>query len=161
MRRSSIACLLLAALVVPAAADDFQAALEAYESGDYATARSLWLPLADDGVAEAQFNIGLLYQNGRGVDVDVAGAAEYFRLAAEQAYPRALFKLGEMYEDGQGVEQSDIQAHFWFNVAHDLDVEGAKKRRKRLAKRMTPYDIAQAELFAREWHKKRKAAKRA
>ena len=50
-------------LAAPAWAD-FQAGGDAYELGDYATALHEWRPLADRGVAKAQYNLGVLYGNG-------------------------------------------------------------------------------------------------
>jgi len=48
---------------------DFQAGLAAYNQGDYATALKEWRPLAEQGYAPAQFNLGFLYDNGYGVPV--------------------------------------------------------------------------------------------
>ncbi len=51
-------------------------ALAAYARGDYATAVREWRPLAEQGVAEAQFYLGLMYDNGQGVPQDYAKAHE-------------------------------------------------------------------------------------
>ena len=63
--------LLVAALAVilalPVAAQDFQKGFEAYQRGDYATALEEWRPLADQGDATAQNNLGVMYENGQGV----------------------------------------------------------------------------------------------
>ncbi|GBK95669.1 hypothetical protein NTHiID24_02500 [Haemophilus influenzae] len=48
----------------------FQQGFEATERGDYQTAFKLWLPLAEQGYADAQFNLGVMYGNGRGVKQD-------------------------------------------------------------------------------------------
>ena len=45
---------------------DFQKGLTAYQSGDYATALREWKPLAEQGDASAQSNLGVMYQNGTG-----------------------------------------------------------------------------------------------
>ena len=44
--------------------DDGQAA---YNREDYAAAQRLWRPLAEQGVARAQNNLGVMYENGKGV----------------------------------------------------------------------------------------------
>ncbi len=49
----------------------------AYERGDYATAIREWRPLADQGDAVAQNNIGLMYDNGRGVPQDYGEAVQW------------------------------------------------------------------------------------
>lgn len=64
--------------------DQFDAALAAYNRQDYATARSLLQPLAEQGYALAQGNLGLMYENGQGVAQDYQEAVRWYRLAAEQ-----------------------------------------------------------------------------
>jgi TPR repeat protein len=58
-------------------AADSQAGVEAYNRGDYATAYREWLPLAQQGALEAQFNLGPMYPNGRGVAEDDAEAVRW------------------------------------------------------------------------------------
>ena len=45
---------------------DFQAGMDAYERGDYETALKKFLPLADQGDADAQYNLGAMYYDGTG-----------------------------------------------------------------------------------------------
>ena len=65
---------------------------------------------AAQGDAEAQFNIGVMYAEGRGVPRDDAEAVRWYRLAAEQGHAYAQFNLGVMYAYGEGVPQDDVQA---------------------------------------------------
>ena len=51
--------------------DDFQDGMDAYKRKDYKEAFRLWKPLAEQGVAEAQYNVGLLYRRGQGVLIKV------------------------------------------------------------------------------------------
>jgi len=63
--------LLLTLLVgTPASSADFQKGFAAYNSGDYATALRKWTPLAEQGDAAAQFNLGILYRLGKGLPQD-------------------------------------------------------------------------------------------
>ena len=55
-------------------------------AGDYATALQEWRPLAEQGNADAQYNLGVMYDNGQGVPQDYAEAVKWYRLAAEQGY---------------------------------------------------------------------------
>jgi hypothetical protein len=77
---------------------DFQKGYAAYKSGDYATALREWRPLARQGNADAQFNLGWMYEKGRGVPQDDKTAVKWYRLAAEQGnavaqqYLRTLLK---------------------------------------------------------------------
>jgi uncharacterized protein len=77
----------------------------AYSKGDYATAMSLWRPLADQGNAAAQTNLGWMYQKGQGVPQDNAQAVVWYRKAAEQGDANAQYSLGFMYALGLGVPQ--------------------------------------------------------
>ena len=65
-----------------AAIDDGQTA---YNAGDYATALRLWRPLAEQGDARAQNNLGVMYENAKGVPQDINEAVRLYRLAAAQA----------------------------------------------------------------------------
>ena len=99
------------------AAADFRAGVEAYERGDYATAYKEWLPLAEQGLAEAQFNLGLMYANGDGVPEDDAAAVTWYRKAAEQGDAEAQYNLGVKYAKGEGVPEDDAEAVKWYRKA--------------------------------------------
>src|SRR5436305_14233433 len=88
--------------VIPLRAD-FKAGLAAYDRGDFRAALQEWLPVAQRGDANAQFNIGLLYAAGKGVKQDYRQAAEWYRKAAEQGVGAAEYNLGVMYANGDGV----------------------------------------------------------
>jgi len=151
--------LLCWALVSSPITADFTAGLEAYERAEYATALHEWQPLADAGVVEAQFNLGLLYYLGRGVRRDVAVAHAWFLRAAKAGYARAQYRVAEMYELGDGVRKDFVQAHYWFRLAGDQKEGDAKKRRRRLAKKMTPEQIAYADMLARDYKRDRRATR--
>jgi uncharacterized protein len=65
---------------------------------------------AAQGNAEAQYNLGLLYYNGRGVPQDYAKAREWFEQAADQGFANAQYYLGSLYVNGQGVPQDYAMA---------------------------------------------------
>lgn len=75
---------------------------------------------AEEGSANAQWELGNCYAKGTGVEQDYAIAAEWYRRAAEQGYAAAQASLGELYEAGQGVEQDDAQAATWYRKAAEL-----------------------------------------
>jgi len=70
--------------------------VSAYRSGDCATAERLWRPLADQGVAEAQKDIGLTYAIGCGTAGDVGQAITWLERAAEQGNVIAAGRLGQI-----------------------------------------------------------------
>ena len=115
--RGVIVLALALALSAPVLAADFVAGLEAYKRGDYATALTEWRPLAEQGDAAAQFNLGLLYQTGWGVPQDYAEAVKWYQLAAVQGYASAQFNLGTMYEHGKSVAQDYAEAAKWYRLA--------------------------------------------
>ena len=70
-----------------------------------------WYRLAaDQGLAEAQHNLGVMYYNGHGVLQDYATALEWYRKAADQGFAGAQINLGRMYADGRGVPQDNAEA---------------------------------------------------
>jgi uncharacterized protein len=107
---------------------------------------------AEQGNAIGQFSIGMTYWTGQGVPQDYAAAAIWFRKAAEQGYALAQMSLGAMYVGGDGVPQDYVIAHMWFNLA--AAGGEAVEFRDKLAKRMTPAQIAEAQKLAREWKPK-------
>ena len=105
-------------LAVPSVnAADFQQGLDAAKRGDFATALQEWQPLAEQGDAYAQFNLGLMYVNGYGVAKDDTKAVYWYRKAAEQGEAYAQYNLGVMYDKGYGVAEDDTQAVYWFRKA--------------------------------------------
>src|ERR1700728_4917356 len=93
LKRAIAAMILVSAFAAPVAAGTFEDAVDAHARGDYAKALRLIRPLANDGDASAQFNLGLMYTTGQGVQQDNAAAALWFRKAAEQGYAPALPQL--------------------------------------------------------------------
>ncbi len=85
---------------VPAApvirAGSVQAGIRAYEAKDYVRAYNVWQPLAEAGQASAQFHLGALYFEGRGVARDLARAQRWLRAALGQGQERARFLLGRV-----------------------------------------------------------------
>lgn len=74
-------------------------------------------PLADNGNANAQYNMGVLYDEGYGVKQDYAKARSWYEKAAAQNYAKAEHNLGIMYQEGHGVSQSSAKAAEWFRRA--------------------------------------------
>ncbi len=72
---------------MPAVAGPYEDARDAYASGDYATALRLWRPLAEQGHADAQYSLGVMYSQGRGVPQDYVQAHMWFNLAALRLLP--------------------------------------------------------------------------
>jgi TPR repeat protein len=89
----------------------------AHKRGDYEKAYRLFKPLAGQGNAKAQYNLGVMYANGQGVPQDYAEAMKWFRKAAAQGYAEAQFNLGVMYDNDRGVPQDYSEAVKWYRKA--------------------------------------------
>ena len=100
-----------------AVAADFSKGLQAAQSGDFKTALAVWTPLAEQGNAMAQFNLGHMYANGYGVPENDKTAVKWFTKAAEQGLAEGQFNLGAMYDFGDGVPQNDKTAVKWYTLA--------------------------------------------
>lgn len=84
------------------------------------------LEVAEQGDVNAQFNLGVMYDQGLGVPQDYAEAIRWYRMAAEQGDDYAQLNLGLMYIAGQGVAQDYAEALRWFEKgAEGGSVEGA------------------------------------
>jgi TPR repeat protein len=99
---------------------------QSYLNGDYLAAYEEWLPLAELGDAEAQYNLGVMFDQGASVDQDLAKAASWYRKAAEQGFRDAQTNLGMMYCHGEGVPSDHSEASKWLQLAVDNgDTEAA------------------------------------
>lgn len=74
---------------------------------------------AEKGDAEAQFNLGLLYDRGREVPRDKSEALRWYRLAATQGDTFAQNALGDNCWEGTGVPKDDKEAVRWWRLAAD------------------------------------------
>jgi TPR repeat protein len=135
---------------------DFQNGLAAYRAGNYATALKEWRPLAEQGHAKAQHNIGVMYENGRGVPQDYAEARRWYQKAAEQGQAFAQNNLGKMFERGPGMPQDYVQADMWYILSAAQGNEVASRNHTTITKKMTPAQIAEAQKLAREWEPKKR-----
>ena len=125
-------------------AQDFNKGLKAAQSGDFATALKEWKPLAEQGNAVAQYNLGVMYRNGEGVTQDYAEAVKWLRKAAEQGDEEAQNNLGWMYEKGNGVLQDRIAAHMWLNIATANGNKNAGENRDFTAGKLTAEQLEKA-----------------
>jgi len=140
-------------------AADFSTGLEAYNKGDFATAAKEWRPLADQGDAAVQYNIGLLYLDGKGVPQDPAQAVKWFTRSAEQDYTEAQHDLGAMFGAGQGVKRDYIQAYKWLNICAAKGNSGCVSQRDLVAKKLKAFQLATAQRLSSEFTPKKEPEK--
>ena len=109
--------------ILPARAD-VAAGMRAFQNKDYATAFAEWKAAAEAGQTEAQFDLGVLYAQGRGVKRDLTLAERWYRKAASQGNSEAEFALGQMYAHGWGVPRDEADAIRWFQMANAPETDG-------------------------------------
>jgi TPR repeat protein len=122
-----VALILSLGLNVPATADPLEDGAVAYNREDYASALRLWAPLAEEGDAEAQYSLGVLYHLGQGVPQDYAQAFGWYRKATAQGFAAAQYQLGNMYFAGTGVPQDYAAAMSWYRKAAAQQVPYAQR----------------------------------
>ncbi len=97
--------------------DAFSQGWQAYEKGNYSVALTKWQPLATEGHAQAQINLGVMYDYGKGVSANPEIASQWYLRAASQGSVSAQYNLGQMYLQGRGVKQDTKQAIYWYHQA--------------------------------------------
>ena len=116
-----LATLALPALAAAGPATSFADAAKRHRSGATAAAMAFWVPLAQQGDANAAFNLGTIHQYGDGVAKNPAEALKWYRIAAERGDREAQSRLGAMYLNGEGTAKDEKQGWRWINehrVAH-------------------------------------------
>jgi|TARA_B110000908_G_C9920782_1_gene299580 TPR repeat protein len=106
---------------------DYSSGLNAYKKENYLKALVEWLPLAEQGVSQAQYNLAGMYTKGYGVKIDDAKAVYWYNKAAEQGHSRSQYNLGVMYLSGTGTQKSIEDAKYWLHLAYDSGTDEAEK----------------------------------
>ncbi len=130
---------------VPVQAQTFEQSLAAYERKDYGTAFAGFQKLAEQGDADAQHALGLMYALGRGVPKDDQQAAAWYRKAAEQGVAMAQDNLGLRYIAGEGVPKDYQLAYFWLLLASAQGDQDTVKSRDILERSLSPEQRAAAQ----------------
>mgnify|MGYP004647145755 CR=1 FL=1 len=122
--------MLLAAMTSLAAPNEEQGKLllhkgdSLYRQGNFEEAAIAYLISANEGNAEAQFDIAYAYFNGEGIERDYASAAMWFKRSARQNYAKAQYNLAYCYMNGRGVPRD-------YDKASDLLHQSANNNYKR------------------------------
>ena len=103
---------------------------------------------------KAQFSLGTMYVEGRGVPQDYAEAMRWYRKVAEQGHASAQYNLAFLYGHGEGVPRNHVEAFKWFSLSARNGNQFARKALKELAEKMTPAQIEEAKRLSREWKPK-------
>lgn len=135
----------------------FQEQWASYDRRKFQDELSYWRRLADQGGAEAQFEVGRLLAKGDGHEVaaDRTEAVKWYKLAANQGYTDAQAQLAHAYRNKEGVQQNWQEAYFWASLA-SLGTDGrglvnAGDLLNAAHKNITPEERAAVEKRVREW----------
>lgn len=88
--------------------------VDAYRNEDYQTALKLLTKAADQGFVSAQYDLGIMYTEGKGVAKDEKQASLWYTKAAVNGFEIAQLKMGRLHLTGEGVKQDYEKAAFWF-----------------------------------------------
>ncbi len=109
-----LSCFFVAVPAFPQATEKFQQGINAFAVGDYQTAADIWLVEAYEGSPDAQFNLGVMYIEGKGVPQNRDDALFWFIKAAENDHIQAQYNLGHLYfEDNDNPESLKKGAAWW------------------------------------------------
>ena len=115
----------ISTLIQPAYSDFYDGWI-AYSSGNYKKALEEWLPYAEQGDAQAQYNLAGLYANGYGVNINDEMAFNWYIKSAQQGLAKAQYNVGAMYLTARGVDQSYKNAKHWLSLAYENGIEDSK-----------------------------------
>ena len=129
-RRTPLVLFFPLALLLAGAASPppgFKEGVAAFRKGDYPAALKAFKTIAEGGLAEAQFNLGVMYRQGLGVKADLAEALKWYRKAADQGHPKAQLNLGTMHARGLGVKEDAAEAFKWHKRAAEQGLTQAQR----------------------------------
>lgn len=151
---------LLAALLLTLSfttqAAELQDGIQAFAAGDYDTAMQTFRDLSDKGDPAATFWIGYLYHYGHGVTPDQVEAFKRFQQAANKGDVKARQYLGIMHQKGEGTPKDLVAAHMWYSLFY-RNTDNMRDRPyiadtlRKMERKMTPEQIAQAKQLATDW----------
>ena len=98
----------------------YERGFEYLAQGDYKNAFKSFERSAEKGHVESQFQLGLLYEYGKGVKTAYNNSAQWYKLAAAYDHVVAVYRLGFLYESGLGVSQDYVKAKGYYTRAFEM-----------------------------------------
>jgi TPR repeat protein len=109
-----------------------------------------WLQkAAQQGLPPAETLLAILHEEGRGVPKNIREAVKWYERAAMKNYAAAQVAMGYKYVLGEGIRQDYVLAHAWFNLAAASGSIDGRELREKIARQMTPSQLAEAQKRAR------------
>ena len=131
---------------------DYDSGLRAYHADQFAVALKEFRVLAEMGDAHAQYALGQMYFEGKGVPKNQVGALSWYRRAAEQGFGKAQYNLAIAYDFGNIVPQDYGMAALWYRKAAE---QGDPRSQNNLGYMYeTGRGLPQDHSEARKWYEK-------
>lgn len=96
-----------------------------FKMAHYEVAREMWLHITGKGSGEAAFNLGILYEQGMGVEQDIIKARDYYLQAAEKGSRAGAYQVGLMHTNHPELVDADVATHWLTIAALDGDSDAA------------------------------------
>ena len=119
---------------------------------DYKEAFKWYTKSAEQGDADAQYNLGNMYYDGQGVPQDYKEAVRWYTKSAEQGDADAQSMVGVCYADGLGVAKNPIEGYAWYNIALANGEEKSKEWIKEIE--LSPEQLIEAQSLSTEIYKR-------
>ncbi|MGB5706538.1 MAG: tetratricopeptide repeat protein [Arenicellales bacterium] len=145
-------CLLIAFMFFSAIAsgDEIDDGIDAFDNGDYATAYEILLPLAEHhGYTKAMNTLGLMFEQGLGVEKQGSEAEKWYKKAALQGNSEAMYNLGLLYSEGNLVPKDTVKGMAWMGAAFDHRQDEAARVAKLLSVEMSDGELNEASKLRR------------
>jgi hypothetical protein len=125
-------------------------------TGNSSQAVHWFVKAAEQGEANAQYELGVMFHNGERVTQDETKAFTWYGRAAELGHIAAQFSFGLSFRDGQGVPRNNVEAYVWLDLAarrslSDSDRTTCANARDTLLKTMTTDQIAEGQKRVQWW----------
>jgi TPR repeat protein len=120
-----------------AAAQSFEDGRRAYDLGEYANAKTIWIALAQAGDAKSAVSLGYMYREGKGLPRDANAAARWYYKAALHDDPTAQAALCDIHLNGDGVRRDVGTALFWCELSIAGGETSAMELREHAMRRLT------------------------
>jgi len=115
--RSVLISVSFTSFVSSSAIAGFEEGIAAYQANNFPLAYKEFRAGAEEGHADSQFNLGIMYEQGIGVSKDEKEAVVWYRKSAVQGNVFAQYNLAVLYENGRGTAVDFAQAHEWYRKA--------------------------------------------
>ena len=128
-------------LAFPAKGGELEDGITAYQAKEFSKAMEMLVPLANDGIAEAQFYVGMMYDFGKGTIQDDIRASGWYEKAAKQGHAGAQFGVARMWDQGEGIPGRMDLSWAWASLAAEQEISEAAKLQRDLEKLMTEQEM--------------------